>query len=168
MESVFQDIRFAFRALRMGPGFTLVAILTLAIGIGANTAVFSIVRAVLLRPLPYPHPEQLVYIWERDGTVVPESTASIPDVRDWQSQASSFAAMGYFFGGHLTISMGTEPQFVDALRTSASYFDVFSVRPELGRTYTPDEERFGNHHVVVLSHALWQQAFGADPNAIGR
>jgi predicted permease len=164
------DLRFGFRQLRKTPGFTLAAVLTLALGIGGNVAVFSVVNGVLLRPLAYPEPDRLVTIGHRTrgGDLpprLPNATAT-----DLLYQAShSFDAMALYasWQGSLT-GGGAAPEWVDVTSVTRSIFDVLRVRPALGRPFTAEEDRRGGPRAVILSHALWRQRFGGDPAVIGR
>ena len=170
MENLLQDIRFSVRSLLRTPGFTAVAVLTLALGIGANTAIFSVVESVLLRPLPYPQPEQLVQIWNTYPPQVPRAALSPGDYADWREQNHSFSEMG----GYAHISQGFnltgegEPQRVLGSYASAGLFPLLGVRLAAGNYFIPEEDRAGNSPVVILSHRLWQSRFGADPGVVGK
>src|SRR5690348_15365654 len=170
MENLLQDIRFSVRSLLRTPGFTAVAVLTLALGIGANTAIFSVVESVLLRPLPYPQPEQLVQIWNTYPPQVPRAALSPGDYADWRAQNTRFSEMG----GYAHISQGFnltgdgEPQRVLATYASAGLFPLLGVRLAAGNYFTPEEDRAGSAPVVILSHRLWQSRFGADPGVVGK
>ena len=170
MENLFQDVRYGIRTLLKSPGFTAVAVLTLALGIGANTAIFSVVQNLLLRPLPYPQPQQLVEIWNTYPPQVPRGGLSPGDYADWCKQAQSFSEMG----GYAEIPDGynltgeAEPQRVMAGYASASLFPMLGAHPVAGRLFTPEEDRAGNAPVVLLSHHLWQSRFGGDPGIAGR
>jgi putative ABC transport system permease protein len=149
------------------PGFTIVAVLTLAIGIGANTAIFSFVDGVLLKPLPYPEPERIMRVLEKPpgGGVNGISTLNY---LDWQKDNTVFEYMAAQNGGPVILTGGAEPVQLRGSQVSAHYFDVYSIQPALGRTFAPDEDKRGKNHVVVLSHRLWVSQFGADPKVIGR
>jgi putative ABC transport system permease protein len=170
IETTLRDFRVGIRSLRKNPGFTLVALMTLALGIGANTAIFSVVETVLLRPLPYPAPEQLVSIWNTYPPQVPRAGLSPGDFADWKKEASSFAEMG----GHTEISKGMnltgdgEPQRVQVAYGSASLFSVLGIHPVAGRMFLPEEDRAGNAPNVALSHRLWVSRFGGDTAVVGR
>src|SRR5712664_3012500 len=170
MGNLSQDIRYGIRTLAKNPGFTVVAVLTLALGIGANTAIFSVVQNVLLRPLPYPEPDKLVEIWNTYPPQVPRAGLSPGDYADWCKQASSFSEMG----GYAEISQGFnltgegEPQRVQAGYASSSLLPMLGVRAVAGRLFTPEEDRAGNAPVVLLSHRLWLSRFGGDPSVAGR
>ncbi|HKS95138.1 MAG TPA: ABC transporter permease, partial [Terriglobia bacterium] len=167
MDQLAKDLRFALRMIRKNPGFTLIAVLTLALGIGANTAIFSFVDAVLLRPLPYPHPERIVMVWEKppDGD---RNAISTLNFLDWKRDNTVFTAIAAQTGGSVTLTGDGRPVQIQGARVSASYFDVFGIKPMLGRTFAPDEDQLGKNLVVVLSHRLWESRFGADPKIIGR
>ena len=169
LDALAQDVRFAFRMLRKSPGFTAVAILTLALGIGANTAIFSIVDAVLLRPLPFKNPSRLVMLWEGIPEIgFPKVTDSAPDILFYEHEQKSFESIGAFQNEQLDISGGTgEPERIAAARASASLFPLLGVSPTIGRTYT-DAEDNSSANVVLLSYGLWQRRYAADPNIVGK
>jgi predicted permease len=170
MENLLQDIRYGIRTLANNPGFTAVAVLTLALGIGANTAIFSVVESVLLRPLPYPQPENLVQIWNTYLPQIPQIGLSPGDYADWREQNASFSEMG----GYVQITQGFnltgegEPQRVLTSYATASLFPMLGVRVVAGRWFVPEEDRAGGAPVVMLGHRLWQSRFGGDPGVIGR
>jgi predicted permease len=171
MDTLWQDLRFGVRMLVKNPGFTAVAVLTLALGIGANATIFSIVNAVLLQPLPYRDADRLVMVWET-STQSPDDIGivSAPNYLDWQRQNDVFESMAFFdsAGRGYNLSGGPEPEQVSGVRVSASFFSVFGVTPALGRIFLPDEETPGKDHVVVLSDSLWRRRYGADPNLIDK
>ena len=155
--------------LLKSPGFTAMAVLTLGLGIGANTAIFSVVNAVLLRPLPYKDPNRLVYVWAAEkARGINQSTVSIPDLHDWREQNRVFEAMAGWWSGSYNLSGGDERQQVGGWAVSPNFFDVFGAGPHLGRTFAPDEEQGATDRVVVLSHSLWIGAFGGDSRILGR
>lgn len=170
LESWLQDVRYALRAVGRARGYAVFAVLSLALGIGANTAIFTLLRSLVLRPLPYPEPAQLVRLFESSIWMGSSTwgSVSVPNLKDWREQSSTFAALGaYSVGGANFTDSG------DTLRVSASYvesgvFDVMSVAPLLGRVITPEENIAGRDRVAVLSHSLWLRQFGADPGVIGR
>jgi putative ABC transport system permease protein len=170
IEVLAQDLHYAARTLRKSPGFTVVAALTLALGIGANTAIFSVVDAVILRPLPYPEPTRLVELW---GNVkrakVERRGASFPDYLDWRAQSHSIEAMAAFDSGTMTLTGIDEPERIHAEVVSQPYFDLLGMRPALGRTFLPEEDEVPQRNaVIILSHGLWKRRFGADPAIVGR
>jgi len=170
VEPVMQDVRYACRTLRKAPGFTAVAILTLALGIGANTAMFSVINAVLLRPLPFPDADRLVAVSELDfGHVVGgvSESVSYPNFFDWRSRAQAFDHLSTFRSADLTVAGGPHALHLDGAVVSADFFSTLGVQPVLGRAFRPDEERAGAD-VAVISDALWQSQFGGAADVIGR
>jgi putative ABC transport system permease protein len=167
MRTLWQDVRYGARAMRANPGFTLVAVVALALGVGANTAIFSVVNAVLLRPLQYPNAARVVVIQELnpEGRRVQVTPANF---LDWREQATAFEQMAAVLTRPANLAVGDESERVNFAMASVSLFDVFGVRPRAGRFFLPDEEKAGHAPVVVLSHALWQRRFGADPSVVGR
>jgi putative ABC transport system permease protein len=161
------DFRFAFRQLRKSPGFTLAAVLTLALGIGANTTMFTAVNAVLLRPLPYPQPDRLVGILETARQESP-TVVAYPDFLDWQQQSKVFADMAAYQLAAFNLTGADEPERVPGLRITANFFRTLGVKPALGRDFLPEEDEPGGSAVLLLSHRLWERRFGADPAVVGR
>ncbi len=170
MSSLWQDLRFGLRMLAKNPIFTLVAVVTLALGIGANTAIFSVVDAVLLRPLPYPEADRLVFVWETMASQgVPMSGSALPNYEGWRDQNQVFEGLGAFYYGDFNLaSSGSVPELIQGAYITSSLFEVLKVTPELGRLFANEEEQFGRHRVVLLSYGLWQRRFGGDRNIIGR
>lgn len=166
MNSLLHDVRIALRALRRQPGFTAAAVLTLALGIGATTAVFSVVYGVLLRPLPFPASDRLVRVVSLDGEV--EWTASPPDFVDWRDQARSFQALAAVNTGSVALTGEGPAQQFGSASVTAAYFTVLDVAPRLGRGFTAANEVPGADAVVVISDAVWRSQFGADPATPGR
>ena len=165
MNSLLQDLRFGLRMLVKNPIFTLIAVVTLSLGIGANTALFSVVDAVLLRPLPYPEPDRLVFLWAG----APGYGSSIPDYYAWRDQNRVFDGLAGFYNGNFNLSSeGGAPEFIQGAYITSNLFQVLKVSPSLGRLFTSDEEQFGKHRVVLLSHDLWQRRFAGDRNIVGR
>jgi predicted permease len=170
MGTLWQDLRYGMRMLLKRRGFTAIAILTLALGIGANTAIFSVINAVLLSPLPFEEAERLVRLGGRDlrkPEVLP-STFSPADFYDWRARNTVFEEIAALDGWSPSLTGAGEPERVLAAKVSANFFSVLKVNPAAGRAFLPDEERRGNHYVVVLSHALWQRRFGGDPAIINQ
>src|SRR5262245_4762796 len=168
---IWQDLRYGARMLAKRPGFTLIAVLTLGLGIGANTAIFTIVDAALLRGLPYQDPERLVQVWEtRRLGEIKQMDASYPDYLDWGRPDEIIeGACGYTgWDGSFTITGRAEPERIEGARVTASFFSVLGVAPMLGRGFLPDEDKPGAAPTVIISHGLWQRRFGADPNIIGQ
>jgi predicted permease len=166
--SLMQDIRYGMRMLVKNPGFTAIAILTLALGIGANTAIFSVVNSVLLRPLPFPEPERLATIWGTHSKLNETQRAlSYPDIADLQSQNTAFENVATYDESSVTLTGSGEPLHLGAARVNANLFTLLRVSPILGRTFAPGEDRAGSY-VTILSHSLWQSQFHGDPTVIGR
>jgi MacB-like periplasmic core domain len=170
IESLFQDLRYGVRTMLKNPVFTLIAVLTLALGIGANTAIFSVVNSVLLRSLPYPNAERLMTIWEdhraRNG---PEREwTSPPGFEDWRDQAKSFDhVVGVQFWQPTLTGQG-EPERLVGAQVSYNTFAMLGVAPALGRSFRPEEDQRGVESVVIISHGLWRKSFGADPSLVGK
>jgi putative ABC transport system permease protein len=152
------------------PLFTLIAVVTLALGIGANTAIFSVVDAVLLRPLPYPQADRLVFLWTTmNSQGVPRAGSALPDYQAWRDQSKVFDGLAGFYHRDATLSTsGEAPERIQGASITANLFQVLQVSPALGRLFTAEEEQFGRHHVVLLSDKLWQRRFGGDANIVGR
>ena len=172
-ETTLQDIRFGFRLLRKNPGFTTVAVITLAIGIGANTAIFSIINGVLLKPLAYPEPDRLVTLWERDGKRgVEQQRVSGPNYLDWRAQNTVLSDMavspGWSGSEQFNIVLNDITVKVPGSYTSASLFTTLGMKPLLGRPFLPEEDRKEGNRVAVLGYGMWQRYFGGDTNVIGR
>src|SRR5579864_1123957 len=169
METLLQDVRYGWRMLAGNPGFTAIAILTLAIGIGASTAIFSVVETVLLRPLPYQQPDRLVIVSETSpGMSNDELGVSAGEYQDYRDRNRSFSQVAAYESAGFNLTGMGRPLRVNAAALSASAFPLLGISPELGRGFTPEEERYGSGSVVVLSHALWEHQYGRDPNILGK
>ena len=169
METLLKDIRYGVRGLLKRPGFTVIALITLALGIGANTAIFSVVNAVLLRPLPYQKPEELVIVWE-DATFVgfPHNTPAPANYVDWKNQNQSFVDMAASHEDSFNLTGDGEPERVSAYTVNANFFPLLGVQPLLGRNFSTEEDRPGANKVVMLSYSLWQSRYGGDRNVLNR
>ena len=155
--------------LAKNPGFTTVAVLTLALGIGANTAIFSVINAVLLKPLPFTHPDRLVQIWETDPRVGFDREPVSPyNFRDWQSQSHDFAAMAAYEYDHFSLTGAGAAVGLSGIRVSADFFRVLGARPFLGRDFLTNEDQPGVGHVAVVSYATWQNYFARDAGIVGK
>ncbi|MEA2205262.1 MAG: putative transport system permease protein [Blastocatellia bacterium] len=169
MENLIKDIRYGIRSLMKRPGFTAIAIVTLALGIGANTAIFSVVNAVLLRPLPFPDPDRLVMIWEDAAFAgFPRNTPAPADYVDVKNQNTVFADMAAMDMRTFNLTGDGEPEKVEARGVTASFFPLLGVKPALGRWFVADEDKPGATHVAMINYNLWQQRYGGDPSIIGR
>jgi len=169
MESALRDLRFALRGLAKKPAFTVIAVLTLALGIGANTAIFSVVNAVLLRPLPIKEPDRVMTFW----LSAPSRGLQHMDLNDpifayYRNRTRTFESVGAFETGEFALTGGAEPESVPGATVTADYFSVLGREPLHGRTFTAQEDTPGNNHVVLLSYGLWQRRFGGDTNIVGR
>ena len=167
MSTFGQDLRYAARTLTNSRGFTLVAVLTLAIGVGANVAIFSFVDGILLKPLPYDQPERIVRILEKPPQGERNGISTM-NFLDWQRDNTVFDFHSAQTGGNVTMTGGSEPIQLRGARVSAAYFNVFRIKPARGRAFLPGEDQLGKHQVAVISHALWESQFGSDPNIINR
>src|SRR5689334_6364998 len=161
------DFKFAIRTLLRRPGFVLVAVVTMALGIGANTAVFSIVDNVLLKPLPYPTPDRLVVLSET-SKAVPETLVSYPDYLDWKTESTSFDSLAARMPAGFVFTGDGEPERIIGRWVTASFFQTLGVQPQVGRAFTELEDTPSAEPVVVLGYGLWQRRYGGDPAVIGR
>jgi predicted permease len=170
LATLWQDLRYGVRVLRKNKGFAAVAVLTLALGIGANTAIFSVVNAAILRPLPYPDPARLAILWGNVKRLqVERRGASYPDYRDWRDQSRSFEAMAAFDGAELALTGVPEPERIPCEYVSQPYFSLLGIHAALGRTFSPEEDRVPQRDaVVVLSDGAWKRRFGGDAAIVGR
>jgi putative ABC transport system permease protein len=172
MVNTLQDIRYAFRMLLKRPGFTAIVILTLALGIGANTTIFSAIDAVLINPLPYKTSERLVVLWETNKHLGPEmwdrNEVAIGNFLDWRSHNQVFDQLGALFDTDMNLTGAGEPQRIKSYVVTTNFFQVLGVQPMLGRSFLPEEEKPGAPFTVILSHDLWRRQFGSDPNIINK
>ncbi|HEX9001696.1 MAG TPA: ABC transporter permease [Blastocatellia bacterium] len=171
MQTFWQDLRYGVRMLLKKPGFTLVAIITLALGIGANTTIFSVINSLLLKPIPYPEADRLALVWQSQANDPKDrNIVSAPNFWDWQRQNDVFEKMAILdsAGKGYNLSGGGEPERVSGVRISAGFFDVLGVKPRLGRAFVPEEEQPGKHQVVILSDGLWRSRYNSDPAIIGK
>jgi putative ABC transport system permease protein len=159
MGTLYQDLRFGVRMLLKSPGFTLIAVVTLALGIGANTAIFSVVNAVLLRPMPFPEPERLMIV--RETNQGKDTSISMPDYKIWRDRNQTFEQIAAFDYDSFTIAANAEPERVDGASVSVNFFPLLGVSPAQGRAFNDQESIFGNHRVVIMSSSLWARKFGA-------
>ena len=171
MATLWQDLRYGTRMLLKNPGFTLIAVATLSLGIGANTAIFSVANAILLRPLPYPHPERVVTVWGANPKLnlgidkIPNSPGQFINYRD---QSDVFDHIAAFNNDDLNLEGKGEPEKLGTTLVTADFFAVLGVEPALGRTFLREEDQPGHNRVVILSHSLWRRSFGGDPAIIGQ
>jgi putative ABC transport system permease protein len=169
MDTLWQDLRYGVRMLRRNPGFAAVAILTLAIGIGANIVIFSVVNGILLKPLPFPDSHRVVTIWETDANRnVTRGTASAAEFLDWRDMNHVFQELSCWRALYFTITGGGEPERVWGSQVSGNFFRMLRVTPILGRDFTSEDEQIGHEQVVILSYGLWQRHYGADAAVLGK
>lgn len=168
MNTFGQDLRYGLRVLRTSPGFTLVAVIALALGIGANTAIFSVVNKVLFQPLPYAEPDRLMMIRETALPKFPEFSVAPGNFLDWQKQNTVFSRMAAYNGAAFILVGGSEPQRLRASRVTVELFTLLGVKPALGRDFVAEEEQEGKGKVVILSHGFWQRRFGGDSKIVGQ
>src|SRR5262245_1274412 len=172
IDDLLRDLRYAGRNLRRNPGFAALSILIMALGIGANTAVFSVVNAVLLKPLSYRDPDRIVTL--SNASTTPEAPTalskqvSIPDFEDWQAQSSSFEAMAYYASDETAVVLGSTPEYARVSSVSPDFFRVFAVEPLVGRSFTPEETKRGSSGAALISYTYWQTHFGGDLRALGQ
>jgi len=167
MSGLLQDLRYALRQLRKNPGFAAVTVLTLALGIGVNAAMFAVIDAVLLRPLPFPKPDQIVQMSEATPTDLAPANSSLPNVQDWRAQSRSFQDIGWYTMGIRSVDLPGFSDFVPVIFSSANLLSTLQVEPIAGRNFTPDEDRPGHGDVVLLNSVAWQKFFNSSPQAIG-
>src|SRR5688572_19175280 len=170
MPSILQDLRYALRTLARAPGFALVAILTLALGIGANTAIFTVVNALLLKPLPYANPDRLVMVWQdfraRGGPA--DEWATPGNYVDWSNQKDLFEQVTVISGWRPVFTGGAEPESLPGEQVSHEYFGVLGIHPVLGRTFRAEDGVLKAPRVAIISEDLWKRRFGGDPSVVGR
>jgi len=166
VETLSRDLRYAFRGFRRTPGFTAVALLALMLGIGSNTAIFSVVYAVLLAPLPYPNPDQLVMVWSKVNGH--RNSVSAGDYLDWKRQSTVFQDVGAWSGGNFNLSVSAHPEVVRGRINSPGLLNMQGIRFFMGRDFLPEEGELGKEHVVVMTHKLWSERFGSNPHIVGQ
>ncbi|HKQ91433.1 MAG TPA: ABC transporter permease, partial [Blastocatellia bacterium] len=167
MQTLLHDLRYGLRMLAKKPGFTVVAVFTLALGIGANSAIFSVVNGVLLRPMQLEDPDRLIKIWEK----LPaggQGTASAPNLKDWREQNTVFNGIAAYQFSSLNLRGQESPERLSGATVSPNFFDVVGVRPQLGRAFQTGEDEAGRNRVALLSHRLWQRVFGGDAGVVGK
>src|SRR5437868_3186546 len=167
LETFLHDLRYGARMLAKSPGFAVIAILTLALGIGANTAIFSVVNGVLLNPLPYPHPEQLVTVHESKPNFE-FGSISFPNFKDWRKDNRSFASMAVYRPYAFSLTGIGEPEQVRSLFISSEFFSTVGVNPVLGRNLAPGEDEIGAAPIALITAGFWARKFGSSPNALGK
>ncbi len=167
MNGILQDLRYAFRQLRKNPGFTAVTVLTLALGIGVNAAMFAVIDAVLLRPLPFPKPDQIVQMSEARPDDVAAGSSALPDIRDWRAQNHSFQDIGWYTTGIRSVDIPGFSDFIPTISSSSNLLTLLQVEPMLGRNFMPDEDKPGHGDVVLINSVAWEKFFNKNPQAVG-
>ena len=169
MRSLFQDVRYGWRMLLKKPGFTIVAALALALGIGANSAIFSVINATLLKPLPLNDLDRIVTLWERvPSQGVERNEASVANYLDWRGQSNSFENLAIYTWWSANLGGIEPPERVRGFQVSPNLLDTVGIKVASGRNFRPDEDQPGKDNVVILTQGLWQRSFGGDPNVVGR
>jgi predicted permease len=167
METFWRDVKYGVRTLAKSPGFTAIAVLTLALGIGANTAIFSVVNGVLLSPLPYHHPDQLVIVWQKNPqgrNIAP----SYPDLQDWRHNTHSFEGIAALTWNTYDLTNPGSPEHLDGWQISSGFFRTLGVDPTLGRDFSPDEDQHGGAPVAIISERVWKDRFAGSPAVLGK
>src|SRR5262245_422644 len=169
MQTLWQDLRYGARMLLKRPGFTLIAVITLALGIGANTSIFSVVNGVLLKPFPYQEPDRIVLVWgDVPSRGEHRTQVSATDVHDWRKQSTVFSEVTTFGDWSATFLGEGEAERISGMQVGDGYFSVLHTTPLLGRIFTPEEQEEGKDTVIVLSYGLWQRRFGGAADVIGK
>src|SRR5687768_12596936 len=170
MGTLWQDLRFGARMLRRNPGFTAVAVVALALGIGVNTMIFSCVNALLLRPFDFPTSDRLVMVWARNlAAGVQRGSVSPGNFHEWRERAGVFEELATYNPAHFNLTEGDQPERITGARVSANFFKALAAEPLAGRTFSPEEDdEAGRGAVVVIKHSLWQRRFGSDPALLGK
>src|SRR4030095_9379947 len=169
MNGIIQDLKYGWRTLAKSPGFTAVAVLTLALGIGGHNSILSLINAVLLRPLPFDEPDRLVMVWERRAS---SNDSNLPvsghEFVAWREQGESFEKIAIFTGDGFTLTGAGDPASINAVRASSDFFSVLGVEQMLGSAFSRGEDQTGSEPVVVLNSSLWKRRFGGDPDIVGK
>jgi putative ABC transport system permease protein len=169
MGTIWQDLQYGWRMLVRSPGFAIVAILTLAIGIGANAAMFSVINTVLLRPLPFPDANRIVFVWETDpNRDINRGVATLAELLDWRDQSQTFEEISAWRAWYFNVTGSGEPEQVIGAHTSGNFFRMLGIPPVMGRDFSPEDEKPGHEQVVIISNGLWQRRYGSDPGILGR
>jgi predicted permease len=167
MSELWQHLRLALRNFRKYPGYAGAALITLALGIGANTAIYSVIDAVLLHPVPFPDPDRLAFVYQT-GPRSDRNSVTYPNLLDWQRSAQSFEAIAGVRTDGFTLQFGNEPEAAMGMMVSSEFFSVLGIQPVLGRTFTKDEDRRGAQHVVMIGEDFWRRRFGGDRLLVGK
>ena len=169
MDSILRDLKFSIRSLLQRPTLTIIAILTLAVGIGANTAIFSCINALLLKPLPFPDPERIVAVWEKlPSRGVERNEVAVANYLDWRAQSKTFEHLGIYRWWSTNLTGVDVPERLQGFQVTPNFLDIVGVRPIMGRGFSPEEDQLGKEAVALLTYSLWQRRFGSDPNIVNK
>ena len=169
MESLFSDFRYAIRSIIKRPAFTAIALVTLALGIGANSAIFSTIHALLINPLPFPAQDRVVAIWDKNPSRgVEHNEVAMANYLDWRAQSQSFEQLALERWWSTNLTAGDTPERVQGFLVTANFFDVLGVKPILGRNFLEEENQPGKDAVAIITHSVWQRRFGSDPNIVNK
>src|SRR5262245_31521649 len=169
MDNFLKDLKYALRNLLKRPGFTAIAVLTVALGIGANSMIFSILNALILKPLPFPDPERIVALWDKvPSRGVERNEVTLANYLDWRAQNRSFEQLGIYRWWSTNLSGNENPERVQGFLVTANFCDIVGVKPILGRGFAPEENEPGKDAVALLTYSLWQRRFGGDPNIVNK
>src|SRR4029434_1275465 len=169
MDTLSKEVRYGFGSLLKRPAFTVIAVATLALGIGANTAIFSTINALLLKPLPFPDPDRIVALWDKvPSRGVARNEVAVANYLDWRAQSKSFEHLGIYRWWSTNLTGGETPERVQGFQVTAHFLDIVGVKPILGRGFTAEENEPGKDTVALLSYNLWQRRFGGDPNIVNK
>jgi putative ABC transport system permease protein len=169
MDTLSKDVRYGFRSLLKRPAFTIIAVITLALGIGANTAIFSTINALLLKPLPFPDPDRIVALWDRvPSRGVERNEVAVANYLDWRAQSKSFEHLGIYRWWSTNLTGGESPERVQGFQVTPNFLDIVGVKPILGRGFSAEENEPGKDTVALLAYNLWQRRFGGDPNIVNK
>src|SRR5437016_1837668 len=169
MDSLLRDLKFSVRSLLKRPVLTIIAIVTLAIGIGANSAIFSTINALLLKPLPFPDPERIVAFWEKiPSRGIERNELAVANYLDWNAQNKSFEQLGMYRWWSTNLTGADSPERVQGFQVTPNFLDIVGVKPLLGRGFSGDEDQPGKDAVALLTYSLWQRRFGGDPNIVNK
>jgi len=169
MDAFFKDIRYGIRGLAKRPVLTIIAIVTLGLGIGANSAIFSTINALLLKPLPFPDPERIVAVWEKvPSRGMERNEVAMANYLDWNAQSQAFEHLGFYRWWSTNLTGSDSPERVQGFLVTANFLDIVGVKPMLGRGFSADQNQPGKDGVALLTYSLWQRRFGADPNIVNK
>src|SRR5258705_3288731 len=169
MDTLSKDVRYGFRSLLKRPAFTIIAIVTLGLGIGANTAIFSTINSLLLKPLPFPDPDLIVALWDKvPSRGVERNEVTVANYLDWRAQNKTFEQLGIYRWWSTNLTGSDSPERVQGFQVTPNFLDIVGVKPMMGRGFSAEEDQPGQDAVALLTYSLWQRRFGADPNIVDK